>query len=412
MRNVWGFDIGKIVVPIIFLDSDLLANLGKKYDHITRVVKNYVGDNLFRFCYQFISEVFNLNPNHDVHDLIDMEDLQERYDVQRVYVRAGSLQQHFSRIGKLTLVTSTALELLMRKYFNLRAQYLYFTLCKIFGMYEEEYIHDSIVLIIAQTLQFGMSSILDFATFLAQEIPNGLVGISQGKVKRPFCWCSLLMHICLYKGVTFFSKGMELELTKYGEKLPVQLWSVDMTWEARNASYVRFDKYFASKLRLLLRGDSPRLPLSLLDLIRPKDQENRLLVSNNLVDIISYNVSTMIRVYGFLGIPHVLHFHVPLKIGIAKLLWQIRTIEERDMVGKGKGTFFSIVTLAHDFFFLKKGWRHLNLLLDRYNMAESHVRYIDPKGFYDLLRKRTKAKNILQQVYFPKDIIRNIFSLH
>ena len=71
------------------------------------------------------------------------------------------------------------------------------------------------------TLQFGMSSILDFATFLFEEIHNGLVGIDQGKVNRPFCWYSLLMHICHYKGVTFFSKEMMLELERDGEKLPI-----------------------------------------------------------------------------------------------------------------------------------------------------------------------------------------------
>ena len=81
------------------------------------------------------------------------------------------------------------------------------------------------------------------------------------------------------------------------------------------------------------------------------------------------------------------------------------------MIGKGKGTFFSVVTLAHDFVFVRKEWRHLNLFLNKYNMVESHARYIDPKGFYDLLRERKKAKNITQQVYFPEDIIRNIFSL-
>ena len=69
-----------------------------------------------------------------------------------------------------------------------------------------EYILGSIVLIMAQTLQFGMSSILDFASFLAKEIHNGLVGISKGKVNRPFCQYTLLMHICLFKGVTIFLK--------------------------------------------------------------------------------------------------------------------------------------------------------------------------------------------------------------
>ena len=147
-----------------------------------------------------------------------MDDLQERYDAQRINLRTGPLQEHFSRIGTLSLVTPSTREPLMRRYFNPRAQALYFSLYKIFGMDEAEHIPGSIVLIMAQTLQFGMSNILDFSTFLAQEIHNGLVGISQGKVNRPFFWYSLLMHICLFKGVTFFSKGMELELTKDGEK--------------------------------------------------------------------------------------------------------------------------------------------------------------------------------------------------
>ena len=81
------------------------------------------------------------------------------------------------------------------------------------------------------------------------------------------------------------------------------------------------------------------------------------------------------------------------------------------MIGKGKSTFFLVVTLAHDFFFVRKGWRHLSLFLNRYHMAESHTRYIDPEGFFDILRERTKAKSTTQKVYLPKDIIRNIFSL-
>ena len=98
----------------------------------------------------------------------------------------------------------------------------------------------------------------------------------------------------------------------------------------------------------------------------------------------------MIRVYVFLGKQHLLPFHVPLKIEITEFLWKIETIEERDMIGKGESTFFLFVTVAHDFFFVRKGWKNLSLFLNRYHMVESHARYIDLEGFYDLLRKRTK----------------------
>lgn len=133
-----------------------------------------------------------------------------------------------------------------------------------------------------------------------------------------------------------------------------------MTSEATNASYVRFNRCFASKLRLFLKGNSPRIPQALLELVRPKDHAKGLLVSHNWGDIIPYNVSIVIRVYSFLGRPHLLPFHVPLKIGIAKLLWQIGTIDEREL--PKKGTFFSIFTVTHDFVFVRKRWKNLSFL--------------------------------------------------
>ena len=54
-----------------------------------------------------------------------------------------------------------------------------------------------------------------------------------------------------------------------------------MTSEARDANFVRFDKYFASRLRLHLRGDSLMIPQSLLELFEPKDHAKVLFVSHN-----------------------------------------------------------------------------------------------------------------------------------
>ena len=125
-------------------------------------VKNHARVNIFKVFPQLIREVFNLNPNHVVHEKIDMDDLQERYDSQRIYLRIGPLQEHATKIGTLSLITASTPEPLMRRHFNLRAQALYFSLYKIFGMDEVEHIPGSIFLIMAQTLQLGMSTILDF----------------------------------------------------------------------------------------------------------------------------------------------------------------------------------------------------------------------------------------------------------
>ena len=76
-----------------------------------------------------------------------------------------------------------------------------------------------------------------------------------------------------------------------------------------------------------MRGDSPRIPQALLELVKPKDHAEGLLVSHSWGDIIPYNVSTVIRFYGFRRKPHVLTFNVPLKIRIVELLWKIGTID-------------------------------------------------------------------------------------
>ena len=44
-------------------------------------------------------------------------------------------------------------------------------------------------------------------------------------------------------------------------------------------------------------------------------------------------------------------------------------------------------------------------------MAESHARFIDLEGLYDLLRERVKASHMVHRVYYPEDVIRNVFTL-
>ena len=107
------------------------------------------------------------------------------------------------------------------------------------------------------------------------------------------------MYICLYKGSVVIGRDMKLFKELEGVKMPIQLWNADITFEASGASYVRFDKFFASKLRVLLVQDNPRILLLLLQLIRPKEYPTGLLVNHNWADIIPYSISTVIRVYNF-----------------------------------------------------------------------------------------------------------------
>lgn len=52
--------------------------------------------------------------------------------------------------------------------------------------------------------------------------------------------------------------------------MPVELWSTVLSWDRDGASFLKFDKCFASKIRTLLCSESPRVPKVLLEFIRPK----------------------------------------------------------------------------------------------------------------------------------------------
>ena len=63
-----------------------------------------------------------------------------------------------------------------------------------------------------------------------------------------------------------------------------------MTWDAENASFFRFDRYFASKLRCLILSDNPKISKELMSLIRPMDNPHNLKVSHNCGYIIPYPI--------------------------------------------------------------------------------------------------------------------------
>ena len=72
MSNIWDFDVGKLVVPFVFWDVDLLVALTKRYDPITRIVSNFTGDRLFAVSPSLFKEVFGLNKNNTLLEKIDL----------------------------------------------------------------------------------------------------------------------------------------------------------------------------------------------------------------------------------------------------------------------------------------------------------------------------------------------------
>jgi len=59
------------------------------------------------------------------------------------------------------------------------------------------------------------------------------------------------------------------------------------------------------------------------------------------------NVEYVVRVYGFKGTPYVLPYQVPLKVGVAKFLWQLGGVEEAFLHKRGTRSIFPTCTVAN-----------------------------------------------------------------
>lgn len=91
-------------------------------------------------------------------------------------------------------------------------------------------------------------------------------------------------------------------------------------WDRVDASYVSFDRDFASRLRNFLFFDNPIIPMELLRLIRPKEYCQDITIVHNFGDIILYPDSIVFRVCGCRVVPYILPYQVPLKVGYADIL--------------------------------------------------------------------------------------------
>ena len=76
-------------------------------------------------------------------------------------------------------------------------------------------------MMMAQILQYGLTSIFDFATYLAKQIHHDLIRIAKGELDKPFYCYSILMYICLYKGLAIIGREMKLIKELEGVEMPI-----------------------------------------------------------------------------------------------------------------------------------------------------------------------------------------------
>lgn len=277
--------------------------------------------------------------------------------------------------------------------FTLREKELYWSLCQIFGEDAEVNMPTHYMLMIAQILNPSLAVTFDYAPYITHTIHESLIAIKNGKVNKPFGWYSLLMHLFVFKAGDYFANGMDLVKEKDGEKMPVQLWSTMLSCDREDASYMKFDKCFASKIKILLCSENPRVPITLLEFLGPKEFAKEIKSIHNCGDIYLQPVSIVFIVYGFRGTPFLLPYQVPLKVGIVEVLRQIGSVQEVELSNRGKGTIFPTVTIAHKFVITKGVWKYFEEFFRPYHLSTVVSIFSDPEDlFNNMFKKRAVCK--------------------
>lgn len=162
------------MVPIVFMDYDLLEAIAKNYDQALRVVRRADGEILITVSPKESREIFSLGPITDYHVPIDLRGLENEYMSKRDAIRKGALRARIGKIGTLPTITSSSREPFKRVYFNSRAIEVYRSLCRVFERDEEEFVLVDFMYMIIQISSFGVNIVFYFASYLAEEIHNGL----------------------------------------------------------------------------------------------------------------------------------------------------------------------------------------------------------------------------------------------
>lgn len=98
--NLWITNLGKLVVPNVFVNIRLMEVLVKKYNSVKRCIQFPNGEVFIRFIHGTIDEVFSLDPNPDVP--LSFEELEEEFVKMDTTYKGWNLDFHRVQKGILT----------------------------------------------------------------------------------------------------------------------------------------------------------------------------------------------------------------------------------------------------------------------------------------------------------------------
>ena len=248
-NNVWRYDLGKLVMPIMFKDVDLLLELLSRYDKITHKVKDINMKLFLKIDGDSIRQAFNLHALEETTYSVNMEVFGKDFENAGIEVNKQMIMAFVKEDSGVKLAPATIQNKLADcDDYNANLVNTHIALYQVLRLQNKNKFTHATMSICWGYQKVGEDFILDFPTYLDRCINEGFIALKQGK-QIPFRWYSMLMYLILFKCQDYFAQGFDLEIEKDGEKLPVQLWITILSLDWEGAIMSPFENDFAYTLR-------------------------------------------------------------------------------------------------------------------------------------------------------------------
>lgn len=412
ISNLWKRNLGKLVVPNVFVDVELMKALVDSYDPKTKTIYDYRGNPMVAINKQTIDMVFDLD--WDVEEKIDMHKLsQEFFNLEDIY-RKWRLPIHRPKVGGSIIPFSKTDKVPFDvNQFHPYFKYTYYATAQVLGL-EAHPLMDIGVMVLCADLQSKDPMPFDYATYVAEALNHGLEKLKGNLVNIHFSLYSLLLHVILYCGQESNIWSDDFSMRAYdksGLKKPVQLWV--SAWDQRftNNQYWHFQECFVKPLSVALRQHRDyTLSPEIKRFLRPKDFSPESQIDYNWGDWYCHPNHTEIRIFGYEGKPYMLPITVPNRVASLEIVRQLSVVSAKHLTDFGKQFIVPRLLVFSDFIVKSsKSYHLLQNKLDYYGMTLGNPREnFDPEGYVKATRTSQKLRAGIHVAQMPDDLIRNL----
>lgn len=100
--SVWQYDLGKLLVPNVFMDIDLLKAIANRYDPISRVISGDEGEIMLTIKREEFQEIFDLyEPSANLVQVC-LNELKAEYYKIKGFITTYFLPIHLEKVGQTT----------------------------------------------------------------------------------------------------------------------------------------------------------------------------------------------------------------------------------------------------------------------------------------------------------------------